>query len=518
MQLSSVLAGYVSSAALDLRLAGYVQSSSMTRYARTADLAAYATLDGLASTLRGYIRADGVGEYGFVTQAALSTALSAYVTQTALETVLSTSYLSQASAASTYATKDELADYVPLTSLEDVVAGRVFRMKQDGEYPTLNLDTILQSYLTLAVAAETYVTPAWLRTNGYVTQAALETALASYVAGTALSDALEPYVTLEAADGRYLKQEDYEAPPDLPTGIMGAVFRSPTSPGVYPERNLDVVLQAYLTKTEAATAYVTKSYLEGLGYASPSDIESLLSPYVTATGLASALTSYLTLTAAASTYVTPQYLVDNGFLRSGEPNGYVSRTPTVVDGVTVYPELNLDAVLAAWPVSTIGAQESRPVSASTLYAAFGQRDTSISNLQSQINNLSITGGASHVMRVVWVDAATVTANDRACNTFQVGEDAESTLTVELPSAYSGGSVARDFLVVLDFPSTAGTGQVPLQFLGFVPPSGQAAEFFSYSASGLYSLAGVVYGMKVVYALTELLPGAFAVTRKNLYEV
>ena len=32
------------------------------------------------------------------------------------------------------------------------------------------------------------------------------------------------------------------------------------------------------------------------------------------------------------------------------------------------------------------------------------------------------------------------------------------------------------------------------------------------------MAGIAYGMKVVYALTELRPGVFAVTRKNLYEV
>ena len=57
---------------------------------------------------------------------------------------------------------------------------------------------------------------------------------------------------------------------------MGAVFRSPTSPGVYPERNLDVVLQGYLEKTEADSTYVTRTYLSGLGYVTGAALSAAL--------------------------------------------------------------------------------------------------------------------------------------------------------------------------------------------------------------------------------------------------
>ena len=520
VQLTSVLAGYVSNATLDQRLAGYVPTTGLSGYARTSDLAAYATLSAMQTALQGYVQASRISDYGFVDSSALATALASYVTQTSLSTILSTSYLTQTSAASTYATKEELAACLPRSEVSSVLEGCVFRTRVGDEWPVLNLDTILQSYVQRSELAG-YVTPAWLLTSGYVNSTALASALASYVTGSALSAALSSYLTQTAGDARYLKLEDYAGPADLPTGIMGAVFRSPTSPGVYPERNLDVVLQGYLAKSEAASTYVTQTYLSGLGYVTGSALLTALASYVDSTALSTALGAYLTKSDAASTYVTPAYLAANGYLRSGDGNSFVYRA-------TAGAELNLDTVLASWPAQSITATEAKPPAASAVFAALAQRDTAVAALQTQVNNLSVTGGQSAVINVITEPAglqsntSLIPVDDKAVNTIVMSGSwltrVSNVLTVAVPDAYQNGTVARDFLVVLDFPSSAGSGQVPVTFAGFVTRAGAAVSKFSYTATGLFSMAGIAYGMKVVYALTELRPGVFAVTRKNLYEV
>ena len=520
-QLTSVLVGYVSNASLDARLAGYVPTTGLSGYARKSDLAAYATLSAMQTALQGYVQADRISDYGFIDSLALSESLSSYVTRSSLEMLLSTSYLTQSSAASTYATKEEMSTCLPRSEVPGILEGYVFRTKNgDGEWPVLNLDTILQPYVQRSELSG-YVTPAWLLTNHYVDSAALASALASYVTGSALSTALSSYLTLTAGDDRYLKLDDYARPPDLPTGIMGAVFRSPTSPGVYPERNLDVVLQGYLEKTEAASTYVSRTYLSGLGYVTGAALSTALASYIDSTALGTALSPYLTKADAASTYVTPAYLLANGYLRSGADNSFVYRSKADA-------ELNLDVVLASWPAKSITATEAKPPSASAVFAEFAKRDTSISSVQSQVNNLSVTGGQSAVLNVITEpeglpsNTGLIPVDDKAVNTIVMEGSwltrVSNVLTVAIPDAYQDGTVARDFLVVLDFPSSAGSGQVPVTFAGFVTRGGDAVSKFSYTATGLFSMSGVVYGMKVVYELTELRPGVFAVARKNLYEV
>lgn len=521
VQLTSVLSGYVSNASLDARLAGYVPTTGLSGYARTSDLAAYATLSAMQTALQGYVQADRISDYGFIDSSALSEALASYVTRTSLATLLSTSYLTQSSAESTYATKEELSERLPRSDVPVILEGYVFRTKNgDGEWPVLNLDTILQPYVQRSELSG-YVTPAWLLTNHYVDSAALASALSSYVTGSALSTTLSSYLTLTAGDDRYLKLDDYTRPPDLPTGIMGAVFRSPTSSGVYPERNLDVVLQGYLEKTEAASTYVTRTYLSGLGYVTESALSTALASYIDSTDLGAALGVYLTKSDAASTYVTPAYLSANGYLRSGGDNSFVYR-------LKADAELNLDVVLASWPVKSITATEAKPPAASAVFAEFAKRDTSISLVQSQVNNLSVTGGQSAVLNVITEpeglpsNTGLIPVDDKAVNTIIMEGSwltrVSNVLTVAIPDAYQDGTVARDFLVVLDFPSSAGSGQVPVTFAGFVTRGGDAVSKFSCTATGLFSMSGVVYGMKVVYELTELRPGVFAVARKNLYEV
>lgn len=521
VQLTSLLAGYVSAASLDARLAGYVPTTGLSGYARTSDLGAYVTLSAMQTALQGYVQASRISDYGFVDSASLSEALADFVTRTSLETILSTSYLTQSAAESTYATKEELSSYLPRSEVSGILEGYVFRARNgDGEWPDLNLDTILQSYVQRSELSG-YVTPAWLMTNGYVDAADLASALASYVTGSALSSALSPYLTQTAGDARYLKLEDYAGPADLPAGIMGAVFRSPTSPGVYPERNLDVVLQGYLEKTEADSTYVTRTYLSGLGYVTGSALSTALSPYIDSTALGTVLGSYLTKADAMNTYVTPEYLSANGYLRSRDGNPFVYRA---AEGA----ELNLDTVLASWPARYITATETKPPAASSVFAELAKRDTSISTVQSQVNNLSVTGGQSAVINVITEPAGLpsntglIPVDDKAVNTIVMEGSwltrVSNVLTVAVPDAYQNGTVARDFLVVLDFPSSAGSGQVPVTFAGFVTRDGAAVSKFSYTATGLFSMSGIAYGMKVVYALTELRPGVFAVARKNLYEV
>lgn len=521
VQLTSVLAGYVTNASLDARLAGYVPTTGLSGYARKSDLAAYATLSAMQTVLQGYVQADRISDYGFIDSSALSEALSYYVTRTSLAALLSTSYLTQSSAASTYATKEELSECLPSSEVPVILEGCVFRTKNgDGEWPDLNLDAILQPYVQRSELSG-YVTPAWLLTNRYVDSETLASALASYVTGSALSTALSSYLTLTAGDDRYLKLDDYTRPPDLPTGIMGAVFRSPTSSGVYPERNLDVVLQGYLEKSEAASTYVTRTHLSGLGYVTESALSTALASYIDSTDLGTALGVYLTKADAASTYVTPAYLSANGYLRSGADNSFVYRSKADA-------ELNLDVVLASWPAKSITATEAKPPAASAVFAEFAKRDTSISSVQSQVNNLSVTGGQSAVLNVITEpeglpsNTGLIPVDDKAVNTIVMEGSwltrVSNVLTVAVPDAYQGGTIARDFLVVLDFPSSAGSGQVPVTFAGFVTRGGDAVSKFSYTATGLFSMSGIAYGMKVVYALTELRPGVFAVTRKNLYEV
>lgn len=521
VQLTSVLAGYVSNASLDARLVGYVQATGLSGYARTSDLAAYATISAMQTALQGYVQASRISDYGFVDSAALSDALASYVTRASLAALLSTSYLTQTSAASTYATKEELSAYLPRSEVSGALEGFVFRTRGgDGEWPVLNLDTILQPYVQRSELSG-YVTPAWLLTGGYVNSTALASALEPYVTGSALSTALSPYLTQTAGDARYLKLVDYAGPADLPTGIMGAVFRSPTSPGVYPERNLDVVLQGYLTKSEAASTYVTRTHLSGIGYVTESALSTALASYIDSTALGTALGAYITKTDAASTYVTPAYLAANGYLRSSDGNSFVYRA-------TEGAELNLDTVLASWPAQSITATEAKPPASSAVFASLARRDASISAIQSQVNNLSVTGGQSAVLNVITEpeglpsNTGLIPVDDKAVNTIVMEGSwltrVSNVLTVAVPDEYQDGTIARDFLVVLDFPADAGSGQVPVTFAGFVTKAGAAVSKFSYTATGLFSMAGVAYGMKVVYALTELRPGVFAVTRKNLYEV
>ena len=519
--LAAALSGYVSSSALSTALAGYVRSSEMSAYARASDLAAYATVAAVQTALEGYVRLDGLSELGLVSGSGLAAALSGCVTRASLETLLAASYLTSADAASTYATKGELAGYVPLSGVPAITAGHVFRSPTSpGVYPELDLDVVLRDYLTSAAAAAAYVTPAWLRTNGYVTSAALESALAPYATAAALSSAVSGCLTQAAADARYVLASGYD-PPQLPTGIMGAVFRSPTSPGVYPERNLDVVLQGYLTVSAAASTYVTQTSLAGLGYVTSSGLAAALAGYVTQTALDGALAQYLTKSDAVATYVTPQYLADNGYLRASDSNRFVYRQEA---GAT----LDLDSVLNSWPAQSVGQLETKPPSGSAVYAALAQRDSAIAALQSQVNNLSVTGGQSAVINVIeepeglQSNTGLIPVDDKAVNTIVMSGDwlsrVSSNLTVAVPDAYQNSNVARDFLVVLYFPSSAGTGQVPVTFSGFVTRAGGAVSLFSYTSSGLFSLTGIAYGMMVVYALTEMRPGVFAVTRKNLYEV
>ena len=520
-QLTSVLEGYVSSAALDARLSGYVPTTGLSGYARTSDLVAYATLSAVQTALQGYVQADRISDYGFIDSSALSESLASYVTRSSLEMLLSTSYLTQSSAALTYATKEELSKCLPRSEVPGILEGYVFRTRNgDGEWPVLNLDTILQPYVQRSELSG-YVTPEWLLTNHYVDSATLASSLASYVTGSTLSTALSSYLTLTEGDDRYLKLDDYTRPPDLPTGIMGAVFRSPTSPGVYPERNLDIVLQGYLEKSEAASTYVTRMHLSGLGYVTGAALSAALASYIDSTALGTALSSYLTKADAASTYVTPAYLSANGYLRSRDGNSFVYRA-------TEGAELNLDTVLASWPARSITATEAKPPASSAVFAAFAKRDTSISTVQSQVNNLSVTGGQSAVINVIEEPAGLpsntglIPVDDKAVNTIVMSgswlTSVSNVLTVAVPDAYPNGTVARDFLVVLDFPSDAGSGQVPVTFAGFVTRTGDSVSKFSYTAAGLFSMSGIAYGMKVVYALTELRPGVFAVARKNLYEV
>ena len=268
---------------------------------------------------------------------------------------------------------------------------------------------------------------------------------------------------------------------------------------------------------------MTRSYLSGLGYVDSSALSTALGGYVASSVLSGTLDLYLTKAEAVTTYVTPSYLSAHGYVRSGDGNRFVYRS-----GGGQNPVLDLDIVLGSWPAQAISATESKPPAASAVYFALSQRDSAIAAMQTQVNNLSVTGGQSAVINVIEEPAGLqsnsglIPVEDKAVNTIVMAGDwlerVSNVLTVAVPDAYPGGTVSRDFLVVLDFPSDAGTGQVPVSFAGFVTRTGGSVTKFSYMTSGLLSMTGIAYGMKVVYALTEIRPGVFAVTRKNLYEV
>jgi hypothetical protein len=392
-----------------------------------------------------------------------------------------------------------------------------------GVYPELNLDVILQGYLTKTLAASTYVTQASLTSANYVSASSLSTALGSYVLKTGLATELGSYYTKTEADARYLLRSDYVEPSSSPPGM---VRRAPTSPGVYPELNLDIILRDYLTKSEASGSYVTQTRLSELGYLDATGLAAALASYVSSSDLTSTLDRYLSKAEATSTYVTPAYLTAHGYVKAGDSNQYVFRP-------SAGAELNLDTILASWPSQTVGPTVAKPPAGSAVYAALLQRDASIDALQTQVNNLSVTGGQSCVMNVVTLSDTSsvnvvVSANDKSINTIvidpswvsavQAGQPAGTKvgITVSVPDAYQNSTVARDFVVVLDF--APGSGRVPVMFNGFITRLGGSVSAFSYTSSGLYSLEGIAYGMKVAYALMEMRPGVLAVTRKNLYEV
>lgn len=519
--LASTLAGYVTIDGLRSTLSGYVQTSSAAGFARVSDLTAYATRQSVTDMLSGYVTAEDLARRGFVTSASLAGALSGYVSSVGLSGALS-QYITSAESDARYASRSELAGYVRSEDRESFLSGVVRRQSVGpGSYPETDLDVILQGYLSTEEAESTYATKSWVNGLRFVTENFLTSALSGYVSSESLSTTLLGYLTPSDGDRRYVLASSVPDIQVLPSGYEGLVFRPPSAPGTYPERNLDVVLQGYLTTSAASSTYATKSWVSSLGYVTSAAVDSVLAEYVTRSLLQTALSGFLTSSAADARYVTPAYLASHGYVQSGGSgtSNYVYR---LGDGA----ERDIDSILGSWPIQTIDPIGTRPVSSSTVYAALASRDTAISGLRSRLAAISVTGGSSYAMNVI-TDPQGIPGNpsiipvlDSVCNTIEMAGSWISGLTngfsVAVPDGVDG--VCRDFFVVLDFPESAGTGPVQVRFNGFVSSSGGPLRVFSYTNSGLFSMDGVAYGMMVVFAVTGIAPGVLSVTRKNMYEV
>lgn len=199
--------------------------ADLSAYATRAMLADYATV----ASLSGYLRPSDLSGYNFVTQSALSSALSPLASKTYVATAISAGgFLTQAAADARYVLAGDAAEreYITRTQLAEALAG----------------------YLSTSAAASTYLTAAaadapdgFLRKNAalpYVTPAQLSAALEGY----ALTTSLSGFVTQTAADARYVQA-------GTGTGAVVTVGA------------LNSALAPYLRTADAETALSLSSYL-----------------------------------------------------------------------------------------------------------------------------------------------------------------------------------------------------------------------------------------------------------------
>lgn len=313
-RLASVLASYVPSSALASALSGYVTSAAAASFVTGPQLDArgYVTSAGIASMLSGYVTSAQLDARGFATTSYVSSALSGYVTSESLASAL-LGFYPKAASDERFASKSDVSGLVSSSDLDRrLSSGFVFRSPvSEGEWPELNLDTILGAYLTSGAAASTYLTKA-LAASTYITQAQLDAAVASCTTPASLAEVLQSYLTTSAASELYLSKSDasstYLRTSDIPSAMSAYVLESSMAERLAP----------YVTQTSADARYAPAS----LAYSAitQSQLASALSSYVTSSGLAHELLSYLTKASASETYLSKSEASSNYLRIDGIPS------------------------------------------------------------------------------------------------------------------------------------------------------------------------------------------------------
>lgn len=520
-QLTSALASYVTSSALSAALAGYVPSTSMSLYATQSQLSGYVTHLSLQTSLASYVTSSALSSAGYVTSSQLSTALAGYASASSLNDGLATR-LTQTAADARYALKSDVSGLLSQSDVSGIVAGRVFRQPtQAGTYPELDLDVVLGSYLTSSAAASAYLTKTSAAAT-YVTASQLAAAILPLATSASVDSTLGSYLTGSEAAATYLTQASAASTYVTSQALSSALSDYATSD------DLEDAVDGFITQTAADARYALSTALSS--YVTSSVLSSTLSGYATTSALSSAVGGLVDRNTADATYVSQTSLSGMGYLtaQSTHFQKYVYRNPT--NGV--YPEMNLDTILSALPVSSVTAGNGKPVTSGAVAARFATSDALIAStaagLQTQITNLTITGGQSNLLKQI--TAATTVGSvkyllttNNASN-YVLATSAYTLLSNSnqlrflLPAAVNG--VARDCMLTVDFTRSGYTGQVPytMQLKTYTGGASVLTPTLYSHMANPFDMTGITYGSVVCWSFTEIGGAVFAVSRRVLYLV
>lgn len=512
--LASALSGYVLSTTLASTLAGYVTSASAANFVTQTDLSGrgYATQTWVNSALSGYATESWVTGLGYINASALASELASYVTGTALTTALGGYYGKTASDAR-YALKSEIASFLETADVAALLAqGFVHRAATSpGVYPELDLDTILNAYLTSSAAATTYLAKTDAAST-YATKSELATGLAGRLRPSDLASAMAPYLLASTAASTYLSKTE------AASTYLTAVTLAPFIEDFITADDLPEELADYASKSWVSATYATLAALNN--YVTSTALSAALASYVSSTTLEGILASYKTAVQCDASYVTPAYLAANNYLVEGAGYfaNFVTRSAT--------GSRDIDTILGSWPVSSLTAGETKPPQTGAVKAAIDAEATARSALAETVAGLVVTGGANALkdisetvsVTISGVSTALLKLYDSATNYIATTSNlvVDNKLRISLPAS-PGTGVARDFLFCVAFSHATSVGQVPHVVDIIRNRDGTVPQFVSYMNLP-FDLTGITYGTTVVWGFTELTSGKFAVTRKVLYSV
>lgn len=512
--LASALSGYVLSTALDSILARYVTSASAANFVTQTDLSGrgYATQTWVSSALSGYATESWVSELGYVSADALASELSSYVTGTALTAALG-GYYGKTDSDARYALKSDVSSFLVASDVATLLSqGFVHRAATSpGVYPELDLDTVLAAYLTGSAAAATYLAKTDAAST-YATKSELATGLAGRLRPSDLASVMAPYLLVSTAASTYLSKAEAASTYLTETTLAPLVEDFITADDLPDE------LADYASKSWVSATYATLAALNN--YVTSTALSAALASYVSSTTLEGILASYKTAGQCDASYVTPAYLAANNYLTAGADyfSGFVTRSAS--------GSRDLDAVLGAWPVSSLAAGETKPPQTGAVKAAIDAEATARAALAETVAGLVVTGGANALkdisetvsVTISGVSTALLKLYDSATNWIDTTNSlvVDSKLRISLPAS-PGTGIARDFLFCVTFSHATDVGQVPHVVDIIRNRDGTVPQFVSYMNLP-FDLTGITYGTTVVWGFTEIASGKFAVTRKVLYSV
>lgn len=513
--LASALSGYVLSTTLASALAGYVTAASAANFVTQTDLSGrgYATQTWVSSALSGYATESWVQGLGFVSASALASELASYVTGPALTAALG-GYYGKAASDARYALKSDISSFLVVSDVAALLSQGFVRRAatSPGVYPELDLDTVLNAYLTSSAAATTYLAKTDAAST-YATKSELATGLAGRLRPSDLASAMAPYLLASTAASTYLSKTE------AASTYLTAASLAPLVEGYLTADDLPAALGDYASKSWVSATYATIAALNN--YVTSSALSAALANYISATTLEGALAAYKTAAQCDAAYVTPAYLTANHYLAEGA--GYfadfVTRSAT--------GPRDIDAILDAWPASSLTAGETKPPQTGAVKAAIDAEVAAREALTETVTGLVVTGGAANLLKDITETVAILEGGhqvallklyDSATNWIDTTSNLvmANKLRISLPAS-PGAGIARDFLFCVTFSHATEVGQVPHAVDIVRNRDGTVPQFVSYMNLP-FDLTGITYGTTVVWGFTEITSGKFAVTRKVLYSV